>query len=298
VPLVIVDAAVILLVQYAVRLIGGSKRAALGASALVAIGPPFLAETALQGQLDMTVALSVIGAAVIWLRAPQESRWLWSGLVIGAGAAIKTVPILGILALLPTAMSNRERLKLTIAAVAVPALIVLPFELVQHDTVHTILEYHGLPGLGGLSLLVQPSLSRHWPASIAHLNGANTVLHDLTIPLVLIAIGGAAWFAIRHRVHPYAAAALVYGSFIVISPNFFLQYGVWLLIPLIAMGWLRLALALSIYWVFPIVLIFKGQLGLGAAPPSTAVYALMGDVLLASLAAVVVWLFFRSRKEV
>ena len=110
--------------------------------------------------------------------------------------------------------------------------------------------------------------------------------------------GGATWFAIRHRVHPYVAAALVFGSFIVVSPNFFLQYGMWLLIPLIAMGYLRLALALSVYWILPILLIFKGQLGLGQAKAPTALYAAMGDVLLAILAAVVVWLFMKPRPAV
>jgi hypothetical protein len=287
-PLVVIDGALIWLIQYAVRLVGGSKRAALLASTLVAFGPPFVAETVLQGQLDAAVALSVLAAAVVWLRVPQSSRWLWAGLALGIGAGIKTVPVLGLIALVPTAVDNRERIKLAVVTIAIPALAVLPFELAYTGTVHTILRYHGLPGLGGLSLLVQPHLAHLWPASIAHLDLANRVLKHLTIPLVLIGLAVATWFAFRKRMHPYAAAALVYGAFVVASPNFFLQYSLWVFVPVIAAGYLRTATTASIAWILPIALVFSNELGLWNTTPTT-LYAVTADLMwLAFLAMVIV----------
>jgi hypothetical protein len=295
-PLVFVDGALIWLIQYAVRLVGGSKRAALLASALVAFGPPFVAETVLQGQLDAAVAVSVLAAAVLWLRAPQSTRWLWAGLALGIGAGIKTVPVLGLIALVPTAVDNRERLKLAIVTVAIPALAVLPFELAYTGTVHTILRYHGLPGLGGLSLLVQPHLAHHWPASIAHLNLANRALKHLTIPLVLVGLAVAAWFAFRKRMHPYAAVALVYGAFVVASPNFFLQYSLWVFVPVIAAGYLRTATVAAIAWILPIALVFSGELGLWSTTPTT-LYAVTADLMWLGFLAMVITLIRRRDQQ-
>lgn len=286
-PLVLVDGALVWLIQYAVRLLGRSKNAGLLAAALVAFGPPFLAETVLQGQLDGAAALCVLGAGVLWLRAPQPTRWLWAGLALGIGAGIKTVPILGLLALYPTAVDNRERVKLTIVAAAIPCLAVLPFEVAYTGTVHTILRYHGLAGLGGLSLLVQPHLVHHWPASLAHLNLANRVLKHLTIPLVLVGLAFAAWVALRKRMHPYAAAGLVFGAFVVASPNFFLQYSLWVFVPVIAAGYLRTATAAAIAWILPIALVFTTELGLWSTVPTT-LYAVTAYLMLIGFAAMVI----------
>jgi hypothetical protein len=291
-PLVVVDGALIWLIQYAVRLVGGSKRAGLLASALVAFGPPFLAETVLQGQLDGAAALCVLAGGVLWLRVPQPTRWFWAGLALGIGAGIKTVPILAVLALLPTAVDNLERVKLAIVAVAVPALAVLPFELAYTGTVHTILRYHGLPGLGGLSLLVQPHLVHQWPASIAHLDLANRVLKHLAIPLVLVGVGVATWVAFRKRMRPYPAAALIYGAFVVASPNFFLQYSLWVFVPVIAAGYLRTATIASLAWILPITMVFTTELGLWGAPPTT-LYAVTADLMWLAFLAMVIALIRR-----
>jgi hypothetical protein len=296
-PLVIVDGALIWLVQYALRLVGGSKRAGVLASVLVAFGPPFFAETVLQGQLDGAAALCVLAGGVLWLRVPQPTRWFWAGLALGIGAGIKTVPVLGVLALLPTAIDNKERIKLAIVAVAVPALAVLPFELAYTGTLHTILRYHGLPGLGGLSLLVQPHLVHHWPASIAHLDLANRVLKHLAIPLVVVGLGVATWFAFRNRMQPYAAAALIYGALVVASPNFFLQYSLWVFVPVIAAGYLRTATVASIAWILPIALVFTTELGLWSTQP-TVLYAVTADLMLLAFLAMVVALIRRPAEPI
>jgi hypothetical protein len=202
------------------------------------------------------------------------------------------VPVLGVLALIPTAVDNRERIKLAIVTVAVPALAVLPFELAYTGTVHTILRYHGLPGLGGLSLMVQPHLVNHWPASIAHLNLANRVLKDLTIPLVLVGLAVATWVAYRKRMHPYAAAALVYGALIVASPNFFLQYSLWVFVPVIAAGYLRTATVASIAWILPIAMVFTTELGLWSTQPTT-LYDVTAYLMLFAFLAMVITLIRR-----
>lgn len=80
---------------------------------------------------------------------------------MGAGASLKTAPIIVLAALVPTADSWRERGALVGAAVMVPLLTLMHLLVADfHQTVASLREHRALPGLGGLSLAAQPELAK------------------------------------------------------------------------------------------------------------------------------------------
>ncbi len=260
-PLIAVDVALAWLVQAILGWTGRSDPARLGGAALILLGPPIFAVTTLQGQLDTTSALAIVGAIAIWLRANPARRWLWAGLVIGAGTAVKTTPIFVLLALVPTAVSSRERLRLAVLAVAIPVLSVLPFEVAEHRTVHDIVSYHGAPGAGGLSLLMQPRLAYDWlTASFVPVGTIDRGLGHAAVVLVVLGVATVAVIAWRARLDPLSSAVLIYAAVLLCGVDFFLQYVVWLLPVVVAWGRLRLAAAVTVIWTVPLVFRYGHEL--------------------------------------
>jgi len=51
---------------------------------------------------------------------------------------------------------------LVVAAVAVPAILLAPFFLADPSGASAVFDYSGAPGLGGLSLVLQPDLPADW----------------------------------------------------------------------------------------------------------------------------------------
>lgn len=260
-PLIAVDVALAWLVQAILGWSGRSDLERVVGAGLVLLGPPIFAVTVLQGQLDTVSALAVLGGLAIWLRADPTHRWLWAGLVIGLGAAIKTTPIFAVLALLPTAVDHRERIKVVVTSVAIPVLAVLPFAAVNHHTIHAIAGYHGAPGAGGLSLLAQPRLAYDWLTTtyipIGHVD------HGLGHVATILGVAGVvlmtciAW---RRRLDPMTTAVLIYAALLLCSVNFFLQYIVWLLPLVIAWGALRIAVAVTVVWTVPLIFRYAHEL--------------------------------------
>jgi hypothetical protein len=260
-PLVGADIALAWLVQAILGWTGRSESERLVGAGLILLGPPIFAVSVLQGQLDTVSALAVVGGLAVWLRATPSRRWLWAGLVIGAGAAIKTTPIFVVLALLPTAIDNRERLRVAAVALAIPVLAVLPFAAVNHHTVHAIASYHGAPGAGGLSLLAQPRLAYDWLTTtyipIGHID------HGLGHVATVLGIAGVAivtYIAWRCKADPLTTAVLIYAALLLSSVNFFLQYVAWLLPLVIAWGALRIAAAVTAIWTVPLVFRYAHEL--------------------------------------
>src|SRR5205807_1740209 len=60
--------------------------------------------------------------------------------------------------LIAVASSWRERATLAVASVGVPALLLAPFAAADLSGVLGLRHYSGFPGLGGISLAVQPTL--------------------------------------------------------------------------------------------------------------------------------------------
>ena len=245
-PSILADGALTFLVMAALE----SKRTERGlvivAGSLVAFGPMFVAVSSYQGQIDTLAVLPAAVAALVWGGTTRPSRAVVCGLLIGIGAALKTVPIFVTLALLPTACSWRERASLVMTTAAVPALMLLPFLAVDPGGAGRVFQYAGLPGLGGWSVLIQPSLTRSWllrePFDIArstqflYLCGAVASLIGLVLVTLLL---------IRRRTPPLAAAPVVWLTVYALAVGFFPQYTTWALPFFLMAGRIRESAILS-----------------------------------------------------
>lgn len=210
---------------------GAGERARLIGAALIMLGPSFIATSGYHGQIDSVTILPAVLALMAWERRPASVRARDAGLLVGIGAAIKIVPVLLVPALLGSARSWREAAKLTIIAVGLPALTLLPLWLSDID-LHKVIAYTGFPGLGGLSLVVDPGLGWRWMTVLQPLrdggpNGAGEALQDASRWITLAALAGYLAFVRRYRPAPIDAAVLLWLVIYVFSPNFFLNYLVW-----------------------------------------------------------------------
>jgi uncharacterized membrane protein len=259
-PAIAADAGLAWLVQDMVGRRGGSDRARIGGAAAIALGPIFIGTSSYQGQLDSVAILPAVAALAVWDHpARSDRRAIAAGLLIGLGATFKTAPILMLFALAPLARSRRELGLLGASAAAIPALTLAPFLAADpHGVVHA-LRYHGLPGLGGLSLLSQPSLPIGWLAdgSIRTTGFAQTLTEGAAVVL-LPALAALALVLHRRRaaVRPVTAVALVWLVFYVLGVNFLMQYLVWGLPFLVLFAGWRWALAVQIALTPAMLLVF------------------------------------------
>jgi hypothetical protein len=241
------DAAIALLVAGMLGRFGASARQRVGAVAAVALGPIFIGVSGFNGQLDPVAILPAVAALWVWTRPDQAHRALYAGLLIGLGASIKTVPILMVIALAPSARSWREAAALAAAAIGVLAAAMAPFALATPEEARLIFSYHGVPGFGGISLLVQPGFPQHILAGIpVEPSGALLFMRDhghqvvLLPALVLLSV-----YLGRRREDPVRASVLLWLTVWAFGGNFFMQYLVWGLPFLLVAGHLRAVVAIQ-----------------------------------------------------
>lgn len=253
------DLVIAWVVQDALGRAGAPQGRRLAAAGLVALGPSFGLISGVHGQMDSLVALPALLGYLAWTRSAAERRWLVAGLLIGAGAAFKTTPLLVALALLPSARSWREGVKLALAAGAVPLLVLAPFLAADFAGTRHSFEYNGVAGFGGISMLVQPSLADAWMTlrlDDLELNAATRALIDAgSAPalLALAVIGGLlAWL----RPGPPEAVTISWLALYVLAPNFAFQYVVWGLPFFIVAGHLRAVAAFQVLLLAPGILIY------------------------------------------
>jgi hypothetical protein len=236
-PAIAADLGIAALVFHALRPRG--ERIALGAAALVLLGPSFIANSGAHGQLDAVAALPAVAAVIVWRRG-LASRALVAGALIGVGACVKTVPIFFLLALLPTVRSRKELVQLVLACGAVPALMLAPFFLTDPGGVTHALGYRGLPGLGGLSLVGQPSITKAWytgdPFTLTRLS---QLLQDGGTILVALALAVATVLLCRRRTDPFVAAVVIALTLWGYGVNFAFGYALWGLPFLLLAGWVK-----------------------------------------------------------
>lgn len=245
-PAIAADLAVAALVHGMLTRRGATPRTALAAAAAVALGPVFVAVSSHQGQTDALAILPVVLALLVW-EGGGERRALHAGLLIGIGACVKTVPLLALVALLPTVRDRREAVTLAGCAVALPLLLLTPFLVADWHGVTRALRYSGVPGLGGLSLVAQPSFPTFWLAHAPYApNGVVRALNHAT-PVVLGA-GLLALLALmsRRRTPPLEAMVLTWLTVYVLGVNFFLQYLIWGIPFFLAYGAVRRVAALQL----------------------------------------------------
>lgn len=197
----------------------------LGAAA-IGFGPSFVVSSAIEGQIDAVAILPAVVAVLVWERGDPERRAMVSGLLIGAGAAIKTAPFLVVLALLPTAVSRREMLRVVAWAAAVPAVLLLPFLIADPSGTVGALRYGGFPGAGGVSLVLQPSLARHYLGDY-DLSAANQIVQSYGWLLTAAGVTLATVAALRTRLTATRAAALLWLAVYATGVNWYPQYLAW-----------------------------------------------------------------------
>jgi hypothetical protein len=152
-PAVLADVVIAWLVADLLARRGAQTRTRIAAAAVVLFGPVFVANSAHHGQLDSVAIAFGLAAVWVWTRPGQKRRALLAGLLIGLGGTVKTVPLLLVLALSPSAGSWRERAQLALSAGGIWLAAVLPFYFSAPDAVRDALTYKGVPGFGGLSLI-------------------------------------------------------------------------------------------------------------------------------------------------
>lgn len=152
-----------------------------------------------------------------------------AGLLVGVGIAIKWIPGFLLAALVPAAGRVTRALLLVGAAAAVPVLTLAPFFLADPDGVLEVLDYRGAPGLGGLGMIVQPSLLELWMTErgVFTLNAVSEVLYDHASKFTVLALAGLMAFGYRYRPPVIEMAVLVWLIVYCVAPNFFFQYLVW-----------------------------------------------------------------------
>jgi len=241
------DVAIAWLVQDFLGRQAQPDRVRLGAAALVALGPSFAVISGYHGQIDSVAILPVVAAVWTWEVSPARTRAARAGLLIGLGACVKTVPIVMLVALVPAARSRREATVLVAAVGAVVLLAVTPYLLADSRHLVGALGYSGAPGLGGLTMFLQPGLAG------AYLTGTPTVPTPITdwvyhhaAMFVAAGLAMAGLFLLRHRPRAAQAAPLVWLVVYLANPNFFLQYVVWGLPFFLMAGWLVEVAALQV----------------------------------------------------
>jgi uncharacterized membrane protein len=289
-PPIAADLVIAWLVQYYLGLRAAAERTRLAAAGLVALGPAFAVVSGYHGQIDSIAILPAVLAVIAWERLEDSPRRaLAAGLLIGIGATIKTVPLVVLLALLPTVRSPREAATLVGSALALPLLALAPFAIADPSAVEEALRYRGVPGAGGISLLAQPDLSRGWMNHAAvHSSDLTNTLSDygglITIG-VLLAVGA---FLFRRRAGGPEAAALLYLAVWAFGINFFLQYVIWGFPFLLMAGYVRQVAFAQALMLPALVLVYLKPWESSAAAPvyvvaSLALWvaAVVGFVLLA-----------------
>ena len=276
VPSILAGAGIAIIVQDSLKRLGRSARERLLAVALVSFGPVFLAVSAYHGQLDAIAILPAVAAIWSWDRIRPPRRALAAGLLIGVGILLKSVPLLMLFALLPTARNRREIATLVLTAAAVPLVAMLPFLIADPHGALTIGSYPGIPGLGGVSMLLQPSLVRYWTVGTGPAPSAAEffLLRHGTLLSVAGLAAAAVWAQFRH-LEPRHAAVFLWLVFFSLASGFGFQYLVWGIPFFLMAGYTLPVLVLELWVVMPMALIY-GHLRF---PHNTAVYVAMMGLL-------------------
>ncbi|MBA3329249.1 MAG: acyltransferase [Solirubrobacterales bacterium] len=270
-PEVGADLAIAWLVQWHLAFRGASPRTRVTAAALILLSPAMMAVSGMHGQVDPVQWLPAIVGLIAWERLPAGQRAPVAGLLIGVGAATKTMPALVALALLPHGESWRERSVLLGACAAVPLAAMVPFLLADPGGVGEFLSYSSIPGQGGLSMIVQPDLAllRFAGQPVEGFSGAQDVLQDVAPVAVLLTTIALTILLMRRRPDPAAGSAILIIGVFVMGANFFAAYLTWLVPFLVLAGWRRF------YWVITALVVIP--LAVRYAPPSVPGALGMGE---------------------
>ena len=299
IPPVLADLALAWLVASELGRRGASTGLRVLGTAAIAFGPSFLVSSTIEGQIDAVAILPAFLAVLVWERGDPGRRAMVAGLLIGGGAAIKTAPFLMVLALLPTAVSGREILRVVAWAAAVPAALLLPFAIADPPGTLATFRYGGFPGAGGLSLVLQPGLARHYLGDY-DLASANDALQSFGWVVTAAGVALASALAFRARLPATRAAALLWLVVYATGVNWYPQYLAWG-VPFLIVAGFALPVGLAELSLLPTLLIaYRDRLPPGLVPGSDVavpIYVAIMDALwlTAAIAALVIVWNLRSR---
>lgn len=253
-PMIAADAALAVLVALWLRRRGATERRSLTGAGLVALGPSFVLISGYHGQLESLAVLPGVLALWAWERKARDRAWT-SGALVGLGAAVKTFPIALLLALVPTARSRREALRTVGWAATILLLAVGPFLVATPGATVNALRYTGVPGVGGLGLVLQPSLAGYWilgfPFDPSELTLTVARLNTVLLAIVGVGVGALLLYT---RPRPVDGAVLVWLAVYAFVPSFFFHYLLWGLPFFLLAGYLKEVAALQALVLVPTLL--------------------------------------------
>lgn len=256
-PVIAADAGIAWVAHELLRMRRAPERVRAGAVALVMFGPSFLLTSGYHGQIDALAILPALAALLVWERGGSR-RALLAGALVGVGGAIKVVPLVMILPLLVCARSRREALELAAAASAVLVAALAPYLVSDAGALIDALRNRGFPGLGGLSLILNPDLAdAALRGTASEPTRVTRVIVDRGWLVPAVALAAAAGLLWRRRPDPALGAAVVFLVLMALGVNFALQYAVWGLPFLIVLGWLGRAALLQLA-LLPAAITFYG----------------------------------------
>jgi Glycosyltransferase family 87 len=264
-PSIVADLSVAWFVQAFLGLRGMSDGKRLTAAALVCLGPSFIAISGYEGQIDGLAILPGVAALYLWERgrAPfraHDRRRLLVAALIGVGAAIKTVPILLILAFLPSIKGLAARARFCLIAVGIPVVSTLPWVLTNPRSLSIIVNYTGI-GVGPLALAAQPSIAKDilTTSGNVHFNSLTAILEDHGKLILYAGLAVVTILLLWRRPRADLAAVLVWLTVYAFMPFFFFQYVVWGLPFFLMAGYIRSVLIVQLVLLIPTVL-WEGKL--------------------------------------
>jgi hypothetical protein len=263
-PSILADGAIAWLVWWGLGTRFTRSERLLGA-ALVVFGPVFIAISSYAAQIDSFAILPAVIALLVWEREAGRRRAWIAGALIGVAATVKTVPLAMLLALAPSARSWRELAELVLSAVAVLFASLLPFLIADAAGVLGIAHYTGVPGMGGLSLVIQPDFAQIWLTRLVHPSGLESWLFERHAALLNgVALGAFAVYAAWFRPRPRIAATVLWLVVLALGSAFFFQYLVWGLPFFLLAGYLRTTAALQALITAPMLIFYLGPWRSGA----------------------------------
>lgn len=228
VPTILADTGIAASLWWGLGRLRASRVQRWAAVLLVSLGPSMILISGYHGQIDASAILPALLAVIIW-QLGGDRRALVAGVLIGLGASIKSVPLFVVLALLPTVRSRREALTLVGLAGAIPLASLAPFLIAdRHATLHSLTANKGIPGWGGLSLIVQPQLIHAWLDHVpVTLSGLTRFLYREQNVIVGLAALATGIYLFARRVDAVRGAALIWLVIYVANPDMAFQYFVW-----------------------------------------------------------------------
>jgi uncharacterized membrane protein len=254
---------------------GNSPRRCVTGAALIALNPLSAVVSGFHGQLDQAATCFAVLAVWLWQRRGPH-RAVVAGLLIGTAAAMKIPPAIVGVALLVDCLNLREAAKLVGSMVVVPAVAVAPWLIKAPHAMYTQLHYQGLPGVGGLSIIVQRQFANLWLAGAPpHPSDAlfRLELHAQRFTIGALVIGAVAVLITRPR--PEVGAILMLLPLYFLAVNLSVHYVTWVL-PFLAVAIAPLTLAaVEIVYLIPTTFVYfpgiQGELATTRSPWSTGV---------------------------